>query len=48
MKINFNLTESGHVGLNVTDLERSERFYRKIFGFGVQLESSDLAASTPF
>jgi lactoylglutathione lyase len=41
MKINLNLTESGHVGLNVTDLERSDRFYRKIFGFGVQLESSD-------
>jgi lactoylglutathione lyase len=41
MKINLNLTESGHVDLNVTDLERSERFYRKIFGLGVQLESSD-------
>ena len=41
MKIYLNQAETGHVGLNVTDLDRSERFYRKIFGFGVQLESSD-------
>jgi lactoylglutathione lyase len=41
MKINLNKAQAGHVGLNVTDLGRSERFYRKIFGFDVQLESSD-------
>ena len=41
MKINVDLTESDHVGLNVADLERSERFCRNIFGLGVQLESTD-------
>ncbi|MDQ3650769.1 MAG: VOC family protein [Acidobacteriota bacterium] len=27
--------QTGHVGLNVSDLERSERFYREVFGFQV-------------
>ncbi|MEU5693137.1 VOC family protein [Actinosynnema sp. NPDC020468] len=31
---------TGHVGLNVTDLERSLAFYRRVFGFEV-LESAD-------
>lgn len=30
---------TGHVGLNVRDLERSKRFYQQVFGFQVQGES---------
>lgn len=30
---------TGHVGLNVSDLERSKRFYREVFGFEVIGES---------
>jgi hypothetical protein len=33
MKINLNLTESGHVGLNVTDLERSEARFAELREF---------------
>jgi len=32
---------TGHVGLNVSDLERSERFYREAFGFEVMAESRE-------
>ncbi|MBO4270475.1 VOC family protein [Microbispora triticiradicis] len=32
---------TGHVGLNVSDLDRSLAFYRKVFGFEVAGESSD-------
>ncbi len=31
--------QTGHIGLNVTDLSRSKEFYQTIFGFGVILES---------
>jgi lactoylglutathione lyase len=31
--------ETGHVGLNVSDLERSKRFYQDVFGFVVAGES---------
>lgn len=31
----------GHVGLNVSDLDRSVGFYRKVFGFEVAEESAD-------
>jgi catechol 2,3-dioxygenase-like lactoylglutathione lyase family enzyme len=31
---------TGHVGLNVSDLERSTRFYREVFGFDLAAESS--------
>ncbi len=31
--------EAGHVGLNVSDLERSKRFYREVFGFELKGES---------
>ncbi len=30
---------TGHVGLNVSDLNRSKRFYREVFGFQVTEES---------
>jgi lactoylglutathione lyase len=30
---------TGHVGLNVTDLPRSKRFYQEVFGFVVAAES---------
>ena len=33
--------ETGHVGLNVNDLERSKEFYRDVFGFEVRGESKD-------
>ena len=33
--------ETGHVGLNVTDLERSKEFYADVFGFEVRSESTD-------
>ncbi|TQS25934.1 VOC family protein [Microbispora sp. KK1-11] len=32
---------TGHVGLNVSDLDRSVGFYRKVFGFDVAGESAD-------
>lgn len=31
--------KTGHVGLNVSDLERSKRFYQQVFGFEVAGES---------
>ena len=31
--------QAGHVGLNVSDLERSKQFYRQVFGFEVMGES---------
>ncbi|MFC4590530.1 VOC family protein [Sphaerisporangium corydalis] len=31
----------GHVGLNVTDLDQSKRFYQRVFGFAVHHESAD-------
>lgn len=32
---------TGHVGLNVSDVEASKRFYREVFGFGVVAESEE-------
>ena len=32
---------TGHVGLNVSDLDRSKQFYREVFGFQVAGESQD-------
>ncbi|MGH9326097.1 MAG: VOC family protein, partial [Terriglobia bacterium] len=31
--------QTGHIGLNVTNLERSKKFYQDVFGFKVMLES---------
>jgi catechol-2,3-dioxygenase len=36
-KVSF---ETGHIGLNVNDLERSKEFYRQVFGFEVRGEST--------
>lgn len=33
--------QTGHVGLNVTNLERSKQFYQTVFGFDVMGESTD-------
>ena len=33
--------KTGHVGLNVTDLERSTTFYREVLGLDVQAEGTD-------
>jgi catechol 2,3-dioxygenase-like lactoylglutathione lyase family enzyme len=33
--------ETGHIGLNVNDLERSKEFYREVFGFELRVESTD-------
>lgn len=34
--------QTGHIGLNVTDIERSGAFYREVFGFEVMGESQQL------
>jgi len=31
--------EAGHVGLNVSDVNRSKRFYQEVFGFQIMGES---------
>ncbi|MCI0337864.1 MAG: VOC family protein [Acidobacteria bacterium] len=33
--------QTGHVGLNVSDIERSKQFYREVFGFDVMAESRE-------
>ena len=33
--------QTGHVGLNVTDLNRSKEFYQGVFGFDVLGESQE-------
>jgi lactoylglutathione lyase len=33
--------QTGHIGLNVSDLDRSRDFYAEVFGFSVQGESAD-------
>ncbi|MFD0855110.1 VOC family protein, partial [Actinomadura adrarensis] len=33
--------KTGHVGLNVTDLDRSVSFYQRVFGFEVQAEGKE-------
>ena len=33
--------ETGHVGLNVSDLDRSQAFYQRVFGLQVLREGSD-------
>lgn len=37
----FEIEQTGHIGLNVTDLERSIQFYKKNLGFKVLWESED-------
>lgn len=33
--------QTGHVGLNVSNLERSSEFYRQVFGFKITAESDE-------
>ncbi|UBU11061.1 VOC family protein [Nonomuraea gerenzanensis] len=33
--------QTGHIGLNVTDLDTSREFYRRVFGFTVAVESQE-------
>ena len=33
--------QTGHIGLNVSDLARSKQFYQEVFGFVTVLESQD-------
>jgi lactoylglutathione lyase len=33
--------QTGHIGLNITDLDRSVEFYRRVFGFTVASESQE-------
>jgi catechol 2,3-dioxygenase-like lactoylglutathione lyase family enzyme len=35
----------GHIGLNVSDLDRSVEFYRAVFGFDLLRRSADAARS---
>lgn len=35
------VVQTGHVGLNVSDLDRSKRFYQDVFGFKVAGESHE-------
>ncbi|XVQ07122.1 VOC family protein [Spirillospora sp. CA-255316] len=37
----INTLQTGHVGLNVTDLDRSLPFYLRVFGFDVQAEGKE-------
>ncbi len=39
---------TGHVGLNVTDLERSKRFYQQAFGFQVIKQSEETGRAFTF
>lgn len=40
--------QTGHIGLNVTDLDRSVGFYRQVFGFDVQAEGHDAGRAYAF
>lgn len=33
--------QTGHVALNVSELDRSTKFYREVFGFDVEIESRE-------
>ena len=44
MATSTNITpHTGHIGLNVTDIDRSRQFYQDVFGFTVAAESTDEA-----
>ena len=40
--------QTGHIGLNVSDLERSKQFYQIVFGFSVTGESNEAGRSFVF
>jgi len=39
--------QTGHVGLNVSDLGRSKKFYEEVLGFQVMGESHKKTVDTP-
>ncbi len=39
--IQIQTIQTGHVGLNVSDLDRSKKFYQELFGFQVMGESQE-------
>jgi len=42
------ILQTGHVGLNVSDLQRSKAFYQDVFGLAVQGESAEPGRSYVF
>ncbi|MDQ3688325.1 MAG: VOC family protein [Acidobacteriota bacterium] len=40
--------QTGHVGLNVSDLERAKNFYREVFGFEITGESKEAGREFAF
>jgi lactoylglutathione lyase len=40
--------QTGHIGLNVTDLARSKQFYQQVFGFEVLGESQEVERQFAF
>jgi lactoylglutathione lyase len=40
--------QTGHIGLNVTDLARSKQFYQQVFGFEVLGESQEVGRQFAF
>jgi len=41
MPQNVSAVQTGHVGLNVSDLARSKQFYQQVFGFNTLMESQE-------
>ncbi len=39
--IQIQTIQTGHVGLNVSDLDRSKKFYQELFGYQVMGESQE-------
>jgi lactoylglutathione lyase len=40
--------QTGHIGLNVSDLNRSKEFYQQVFGFDILMESQDAGREFAF
>ena len=42
------IVQTGHIGLNVSDLPRSKQFYQQVFGFAVLGESLEVGRQFVF